>query len=47
MDVCINYRKKRNLPINPNIYCETNIQGIRENKESNKFKFFYKKDHSE
>ena len=44
---CLNYRKKRNLPINQNIYCEANIQGIRENKESNKFKFFYKKDHSE
>ena len=44
---CINYRKKSNLPDNQNIFCKANIQGIRENINSNKFKFFLKNNHSD
>ena len=44
---CINYRKISNLPDNQNIFCQSNIQGIRENKNSNIFKFFFKNNHSD
>lgn len=44
---CINYRKLLNLPDNENIFCHANIQGIRENTNSNIFKFFLKNNHSD
>ena len=44
---CINYRKIRNLPDNQKIFCQANIQGIRENINSDIFKFFFKNNHSD
>ena len=44
---CINYRIKRNLPENQNIFCDAKIQGIRENKDTGKFKYFIQNDHSD
>ena len=44
---CINYRIKRNLPENQKIFCDAKIQGIRENKDTGKFKYFIQNDHSD
>ena len=44
---CINYRIKPNLTENQKIFCKVKIQGIRENKESNQFKYYLKSENIE
>ena len=44
---CQNYRKIKNLPSNTNKFCNSIIQGNRDNIESKQFQYFFKKEHSE
>ena len=44
---CQNYRKIKNLPSNTNKFCNSIIQGNRDNIESNQFQYFFKKENSD
>ena len=44
---CQNYRKIKNLPTNYTKFCNSIIQGNRDKIDTNKFKFYLKKNHSD